>query len=72
MPSAKEERERQHPIRIVDSSVLAILTVFAKHTAAERKVAGKDIAARKERECTGRGKYLAYRIAQANDREIDE
>lgn len=71
-PSAKVERERQHLISIVDFSVPSIYSVFAKNTAAEQTVAAKEIRAPKKRECTGRGKYLARRIAETNNKEIDE
>lgn len=70
-PFAKEERERQRLIFILDSSAPASSDVFSKNTATERTAAAKEVAARNERECTGRGKFLARRIAEANDLEID-
>lgn len=46
--------------------------MFVKNTAAEKTTSVEEIAAREERECTGFLKYLAERIAKANDHEIDE
>lgn len=63
---------KQRLIVIVYSSAPAIPALFAKNTAAKRTAAAKEIEAQKERECTGRGKYLADRIATAKDREIDD
>lgn len=57
---------------IMNSSAPVMPKVFAKNAAAKRTAAAKVIAARKKRECTGLGIYIADRIARANEREKDE
>lgn len=56
----------------MDVSSPVILAVFAKSTVAEITLAAKKISARKKRDGTGDGKYLAEHIARAEDCEIDD
>lgn len=72
MASAKKTIERKLPTLLVDSSAPFISTVFAKNTVAKRTEDAKEIAAKKEPESTGVGKYLDDGASREIYREIDD